>query len=236
MFKIAVSGAKRTERWVRQEQNQGPGWAIYFGYIFLSLKLCSWQAQSRKIAMAFLCNNQIIAAKGEFISELLFKARWPDANSSLRACHGRRCRGRDLRSRAESPSHPYRMSHLIENNQSGRNNFLSFIRKFLLRYLAPFQFLACQAILLTIYLPLTLFWEHLLNILNWANYHLWLGKCFGAELPTTAPHSKAHIGGNTLKLSYHAVGIHSRKQQLEKRSRAGWATSCSVDGLGFTKH
>lgn len=143
---------------IRQKQETGTrNWRSFGPFILAMqpffLKLCSWQAQSRRIAMAFLCNNQIIAARGNLFKNHSSKqgdliqtvpcvhATGDAAGAGSWACGQKVC------------SHPYRMSHFIENNQSGRNNFPSFIRKFLLQYLAPFQFLACQAILLTIHLP-----------------------------------------------------------------------------------
>lgn len=143
---------------IRQKQKNryrelGFIWAIYFGRIFLFLKPCSWQAQSRRIAMAFLCNNQIIAARGNLFQN--HSSKHGDLTQTVPCVHatGDAAGAGSWACGQKVCSHPCRMSYFIENNQSGKNNFLSFIRKFLLQYLAPFQFLACQAILLTTYLP-----------------------------------------------------------------------------------
>lgn len=65
-FKTAVSGAKRTERWDKtdpKDRDHKLGF-IYFGCDFHFLKPCSWSTRTRRIAVAFLCNNRIVAARG----------------------------------------------------------------------------------------------------------------------------------------------------------------------------
>lgn len=112
-----------------RDRELGSIWPICSSHIFPFLKLCSWQAQSRRIAMAFLCNNRIIAARGNLLQN--HSSKQGDRTQSVPCVHatgdaagaGSRAGGHKV------CSHPYRMSHFIENNQSGSNNFLSFIRK-----------------------------------------------------------------------------------------------------------
>lgn len=63
-FKTAVSGAKRTERWDKtapEDRDHKLGF-IHSGCDFLNP--CSWPTWSRRIAVAFLCNNWIVTARG----------------------------------------------------------------------------------------------------------------------------------------------------------------------------
>lgn len=175
-----MSGAKKTERWDKTEarnrdQELGFICAIYFGHVFLFLKLCSRQAQSRRIAMAFLCNNRITAARGNLFQN--HSSKQGDLTQTVPCVHatGDAAGAGSWACRQKVCSHPYKMSHFIENNQSGRNNFLSFIRKFLLQHLAipvlslPGNTLdnspsTMKYMCVAHFVELTLFWEHLLNI------------------------------------------------------------------------
>lgn len=133
-FKTAVSGIKRTERWDRiapEDRDHKLGF-IYSNCDFLFLKPCNWPTWSRRIAVAFLCNNWIVTARGSLF--------WNHSSKQGELAHTAPCMpapgdaagaGRGA-GEHKVCLHPHRMSLLIENNQSGRNNFLSFIRKFLL--------------------------------------------------------------------------------------------------------
>lgn len=147
-------------------------------------------------------------------------------------------------------SHPHRMSHLIENNQSGRNNFLSFIRRFLLpspipvpslpghtpdnlpstmRSMCVAHFFLANSILRTSAKYFK--WSNLPS-LTWKALWSWISHHYSP----LEEWLKAHTGGKILKLLDHTVGIQSRKQELGKHSRPRWTTSLSVNGLGFRKH
>lgn len=154
-----------------RDQELGFIWAIYFGHIFLFLKQVGEQKAGRLQWHFYVTIKSSQQGENVFQSYSSKQGDLTQTAPCVRAT-GDAAGAETCACGQKVPTHPHRMSHLIENNQSGRNNFLSFIRKFLLWYLAPFQFLACQAILLTIYLPLTLFREHLLNILNRANHHI----------------------------------------------------------------
>lgn len=147
-------GAKRTERWDKTDpkaRNHKLGF-IYFGCDFLFLKPHSWPIRSRRIAMAFLCNNWIVTARGNLFwnhsskqGELTHRTPCVPAPGDA-AGAGRGCWGTKF-----AHIHTGWATWLKIIRVAGTISFLSSENSF---YLAPFQFLACQAILMTIHPPL----------------------------------------------------------------------------------
>lgn len=177
--------------------------------------------------MAFLCNNQITAARGNsFQNHSSKQGELPQAAPRAHAT-GDAAGAGSWAGGQKACSHPYRMRHFIEKNQC-QEQFPSFHQKIPFTIPSPILVVSLPGNtldnLLSImknmcaanFVELTLFWEHLLNISNGAIYHLGFGKCFGAELPATRGADQKLILEEIFSSFYTMLlGIQARKQALE---------------------